>query len=248
MDHKRRSSYNRSGNRDPFNGNNGAVRNSLSNTMTSKNKLELSCTAAGHAGAFSLDICSELGGSGLVSACYFNARHKFSPRGRVIGEDTRFGIELAGHVGAEQAANEAVFLTIPKLQKYNVGLGYEIGTNCSHKVYTAGQYCAIGLKSAITKNISPERGLRLADMGVSYLLAVENELNTQSQQHWIAQAAAAAASGNPLPPPPLPVGIDEVKAACMLSLLLAHENRNRVPASRYPVDEQFGEQDDIPGI
>lgn len=217
------------------------IRNSLSNTQNKKKKLKLTAAGSANAGLAATQICEELMGTGGISAAYVNGRHKFGPRGRVIGEDTMKGMRKAGLGGAQQAGDEATVRSLEKYDKYNVGPGQEIGMNNSKKKYTISQCATIGLKSAITRQIQPARGQRLATLGVAMLDMVENELQSQANQDWLAQATAATAAGNPVPPAPGPPSQDELKATVMLCLHLAHVNRNLPPQNRHAVDSNIHE-------
>lgn len=210
----------------------GKLRNKCSQLETSQKKRKVELSAAEATAISTLSIAEVIGGQAAVNSSYINARHQYGQKGRAIGPQTRSTVQKIFR-GSEAGA-EAVVCQDDVLPKYNVGPGHDIGTYLSPRKFTVKQATVIGMKKALPDNIDPARAQRMADMGVSYLTFIENEL----RQHYYEQAQnnpGGLAAGVPVQQP----SRDEVKAAYNMALILGWDNKNLAPQNRTPVDKDM---------
>ena len=141
------------------------------------------------------------------------ARNRFSVKGSPIPEAVQPAVE-AIYTQPRQIAFEA--MATQAYPKYNIGPGYQVGTNRSKAIPT-DEAARNGFKSQLP-NIPPPAGMRLSNLGCLILDQVENEL---------VQITGGA------------VTLDQILAAVQLSILNAHGNRNRHPSDRVPVHNNY---------
>lgn len=195
----------------------GKIRKKASqNERASKKYKKEKETAESAAEGFN-QVATVLCGEGVTTGGYLNSRSKYSVKGRPIQKTPKKEIDkiYGGHVKVQGMEDIVVHKDV--MPKYKVGDNVPKG-KVKSKPLSAEKSARIGLKSMFPGEINKAIGLRLANKAVNMLNQFEAELAEQWDQA------------------PTP---HQTRAAILLAILNAQENRNLEESKRHPVCKDF---------
>lgn len=210
-----RNRYKRVG--DPKGEDVGKIRRKASqNVRASKRHKKQRDTAEAAAEGFN-NVAKIICGEGVTAGGYLNSRSKYSVKGRPIQKTPKKEINKIYGGPVKVQGMEDIATHDDVMPKYRVGEGIAKG-KVKSKPLPALKSAKIGLKSMFPHEINKTTGLRLANKGVNMLNQFEADLAEQWDQ---------------------PPTVDQTRAAILLAILNASENRNLEESKRHPVCKDF---------
>ena len=210
-----RNRYRRVG--DPKGEDVGKIRKKASQNQRASKKYKKEKETAESAAEGFNNVAIVLCGEGVTTGGYLNSRSKFSVKGRPIQKTPKKEINKIYGGENKVSGMEDIVVHEDVMPKYKVGDDIPKG-KAKSKPLCPEKSARIGLKSMFPEEINKAIGLRLANKAVNMLNQFEAELAEQ----WDCAPTA-----------------HQIRAAMLLAILNAQENRNLPEGQRHPVCKDY---------